>query len=107
MPESTLPSSAPSPRPADPDAQTGPALPYGASTLPPPHNADGAADGPAPAVPGYEIVAELGRGGMGVVYQARQTALGRMVALKLIRSAEFATPAELVRFQNEAEAVAR
>jgi serine/threonine-protein kinase len=56
---------------------------------------------------GYEILGELGRGGMGVVYEARQTALGRMVALKLIRSAEFATPAELVRFQNEAEAVAR
>ena len=44
---------------------------------------------------------------MGIVYKARQTALGRMVALKLIRSAEFATPAELVRFQNEAEAVAQ
>jgi serine/threonine-protein kinase len=58
-------------------------------------------------IAGYEIVGELGRGGMGVVYKARQAALGRLVALKLIRSAEFATPAELVRFQNEAEAVAR
>ena len=44
---------------------------------------------------------------MGVVYKARQAALSRLVALKLIRSAEFATPAELVRFQNEAEAVAQ
>jgi tetratricopeptide (TPR) repeat protein/tRNA A-37 threonylcarbamoyl transferase component Bud32 len=58
-------------------------------------------------IAGYEVLCELGRGGMGVVYKARQAALGRMVALKLIRSAEFATPAELARFQNEAEAVAR
>ena len=69
-------------------------------------------EAPAPVpqawiIAGYEILHELGRGGMGIVYQARQLALGRMVAFKLIRSAEFATPAEVVRFQNEAEAVAR
>ena len=58
-------------------------------------------------IAGYEILGELGRGGMGVVHKARQIALGRLVALKLIRSAEFATAAELSRFQNEAEAVAR
>jgi tetratricopeptide (TPR) repeat protein len=56
---------------------------------------------------GYEILAELGRGGMGIVYQARQIALNRMVALKVVKSAEFASEAELIRFQNEAEAVAR
>ena len=56
---------------------------------------------------GYEILAELGRGGMGIVYQARQIALNRLVALKVIKSAEFASEAELIRFQNEAEAVAQ
>lgn len=72
--------------------------------------ADGGATSPearAWIIAGHEILYELGRGGMGIVYRARQIALGRPVALKLIRSAEFATPAELVRFQNEAEAVAR
>jgi tetratricopeptide (TPR) repeat protein len=44
---------------------------------------------------------------MGIVYKARQVALGRLVALKVIRSAEFASMAEQIRFQNEAEAVAR
>ncbi len=56
---------------------------------------------------GYEILDELGRGGMGIVYRARQVTLNRLVALKVIRSAEFASEAELIRFQNEAEAVAR
>jgi tetratricopeptide (TPR) repeat protein len=57
-------------------------------------------------VPGFEVLQELGRGGMGVVYKARQQGLGRLVALKMI-PADYTRPEALARFRTEAEAVAR
>jgi hypothetical protein len=57
-------------------------------------------------VPGYEIESELGRGGMGVVYRAKQVSLNRIVALKMVPGGEFADPQELARFLGEAEVVA-
>jgi serine/threonine protein kinase len=54
----------------------------------------------------YELLSELGRGGMGVIYKARQRSLNRLVAVKMIRSAEWATPEERLRFRWEAETVA-
>ena len=59
------------------------------------------------SVPGYDLLSELGRGGMGVVYQARHRKLNRLVALKMILAGSHAGEADLARFQTEAEAIAR
>ncbi|HVS37957.1 MAG TPA: serine/threonine-protein kinase, partial [Gemmataceae bacterium] len=60
-----------------------------------------------PLVPGYEIVRELGRGGMAVVYEARHIQLNRRVALKTIRADKIDEAGYLARFRTEAEAIAR
>ena len=60
-----------------------------------------------PTVPGYQILGELGQGGMGIVYQARQCSLQRLVAVKMIVAGLDADATARLRFQTEAQAVAR
>jgi tetratricopeptide (TPR) repeat protein len=59
-----------------------------------------------PQIPGYDVLALIGRGGMGLVYKARHRRLGRFVALKMLITGEYAGRHERARFQREAEAVA-
>lgn len=63
--------------------------------------------GALPEFPGHEVVRELGRGGMGVVYEARQLDPPRVVALKALPTARLRTPVERVRFRREAQVAAR
>src|SRR5262245_1628472 len=62
--------------------------------------------GPLPEIPGYLVESELGRGGMGVVYRAREAALSRTVALKMVLTGALARAEDLIRFLAEAETAA-
>jgi formylglycine-generating enzyme required for sulfatase activity/predicted Ser/Thr protein kinase len=62
---------------------------------------------PPQRLAGYELLGVLGRGGMGVVFQARQENLNRMVAVKMLRDGCLTSPEQRARFRAEAEAVAR
>src|SRR5262245_23549988 len=75
-----------------------------ASDLPPPLYSGSEV---LPRIAGYEILGVLGRGGMGVVYKARQDGLKRLVALKMILAGGHRGHEAHARFQIEAEAVAR
>ncbi|MFO0880235.1 MAG: protein kinase [Gemmataceae bacterium] len=80
----------------------------GNGELPRPHHREVAPVAPPadPGIPGYEVLHTVGYGGVGVVYRARQSATGRIVALKMLTAGIRAQPRELARFQNEAQAAA-
>src|SRR5262249_55669067 len=62
---------------------------------------------PLPAIPGYELLGELGRGGMGIVYKARDPAKARLVAIKVIRKDRLTHAEAVRRFRREAPPAAR
>ncbi|HMF13292.1 MAG TPA: serine/threonine-protein kinase, partial [Gemmataceae bacterium] len=75
-------------------------------TLPSPTASGPAGAADLPCVPGYEILSELGRGAMGVVYKARQIALNRLVALKMLHTSWRTNAAQRARFRVEVETIA-
>lgn len=94
------------------EALTGPPVTQTAAEdyggMPAPHDSAGqSAEKVLPRVPGYEVRGVLGRGGMGIVYEAWQTELNRTVAIKMLLAGFHARPDQLARFRSEAHAVAR
>ena len=63
-------------------------------------------DAELPPIPGYDMEALIGRGGMGVVYKARQKTLNRSIAIKMMLAGVYAGPGERKRFMREAESIA-
>jgi tRNA A-37 threonylcarbamoyl transferase component Bud32 len=105
---STIWSSSPFQGTIDDDAARGAQTPLDATMFAPPggNGATMARGSTVRYFGDYEIQKEVGRGGMGVVYKARQVSLNRPVALKMIKAGVLADDAELRRFHNEAKAVA-
>lgn len=88
-------------------SSSGPVSPYGATVTPSSTNSDFDSGDTIRYIGEYAVLEEIARGGMGVVFKARQQTLKRIVALKMILSGRLADDAEVDRFQREAQAASR